>query len=374
MGEETQDWKRFNVEPGLDRELLRVKDVDAEGLGSLQAASLAPELRVFSFWSAGVEDARVLQALRDLCASGLAHESEFVDRAREALAAITDENGNPVWDPTQPDKEGVPREKWHKDVRNLCSAARLRLIFRTQRELAQGYQMFLSAFQPYALKRWPGWRFVRRAGAKTRRKDHELHRNEVRLKVDIDYWLDRNRPEIGGFNLPYWPFGFNSWMWVEQVEYDECVRRGLLREGQEPPEPPHDYDPYLYHVPEAMGKKGVQVLDETSLYNLKERMEEAGLTVGPKEPEKDPHTWEVLDVKAEDPWQRAEREAQQDEEKRRRKEAEREERLNRLRAEREERVRRLREEQERRARERRPETPGERMARIREEERKKKDL
>lgn len=80
---------------------------------------------------------------------------------------------------------------------------------------------------------YPGWKFVRNPGAKTFRKDHVEHQGEVRLKTDFDYWLARNDPSFGGFNNPYPPFGFNSWMWTSPVSRAKCVRLGLVAEGEE---------------------------------------------------------------------------------------------------------------------------------------------
>lgn len=343
----------YDLKPSFEWDFLRAKDNAPTGWNTAQWSSVSPEVRMMSFFSAGVEDERILDALRQALHSGVVHEDRFVAVARELLAKIQDKDGNPVWDPQQPDREGVPREKWHKDVRNLTSNARLRLIFRTQRELAQGYEYFLRSFQPWQLRKYPGWLFMRRAGAKTRRKDHELHRNEVRLKVDFDYWMARNSADQGGFQQPFGPWGFNSWMWCAPVSYEECVKLGLLRDGQEPPTPGPEYEPWLKNIPLALGQKGVHMLTEEGKQHLRERMEEEGITVRPTQ--QDPDTWEVVPEDEEDPWQRAEREERERQEQEQRKAEER----------------RRREEERKREREERERERAERMERLREEHRKR---
>lgn len=339
---------RFKIGPNFDRRFFDAKTNAPTGWNTKDWSTEAPEVRMMSFFSAGVEDEKVLQALRDTVFNA-ANEDDFVRRAREAMAGLKDKDGFPVWDPARPDREGVPREKWHNDVKNLTSRARLRLIFRTQRELAAGYERFLEDFQPYALRQYPGWVFRRSLGAKTRRKDHELHKNEVRLKVDFEYWMARNNPDFGGFGNPFWPFGFNSWMRCWPVSYDTCVKLGLLREGQEPPEPGPEYDPWLKFIPEDLGKKGMDVFTDAEKERIRRRMEEEGITVQPTE--EDPNTWEVVPPDEEDPWQKQEREAEEaaEEERRRQEEEQR------------------KKEEERRAEEERKEAVDKRMEEIRRE-------
>jgi hypothetical protein len=53
----------------------------------------------------------------------------------------------------------------------------------------------------------------------------------VRLKTDLDFWTAMNSPEIGGFGVPWGPWGFNSGMDVEDVDREEAEQLGLLAPG-----------------------------------------------------------------------------------------------------------------------------------------------
>lgn len=183
-----------------------------------------------------VEDEHLLQAIRNLVVQAVEEgwsQQEWLYRARFMLHALRDADGNPYnrsgeragWSERE-------RRRYEQDVRQLDSLARLKLLLRTQSRLASGYREFCTAFEPFWLEHFPGWRFVRQPGAKTKRSDHVAHENEVRLKTDMAFWLARNSPGQGGFGNPYPPFGFNSWCWVEPVSREECERLGLLEPGQ----------------------------------------------------------------------------------------------------------------------------------------------
>ena len=345
---------------GFEKRYLEERGNAPTGWNTREWAEKSPELRMLSFFSAGVEDEKVLQGMRRaLMDSG--NESEFIRRAHELLAVLRDKNGNAVWDPTQPDREGVPREKWHKDVRNLTSAARLRLIFRTQRELATGYADFLRAFEPEMLRRYPGWRLKRQDGAKIKRQRHVDHEEEVHLKVEFPFWMFMNAADIGGFQNPFPPLGFNSWMYVQQVSYEECVALGLLREGEEPPMPGPEYAPWLSDIPAAMRQKSVAALGEQSRIELKRRMEAEGVHVEAAPQEAD--VWEVRPPEGKRPEPDRETQARQAAEEERRRELQRERRR------REEEARRAKEDAEKQEEERKRQEDAarERLRRLREE-------
>lgn len=207
-------------------------------MGAKELARLDPIIRQRSFFSAKVECGELLGGIRKFVQECIAEgttEGEFLHRVNQWL-----------WENAQFLGEDFPNAKvrsgewgdeearrYERSVRHIDSLARLRLIFRTQAEMCAGFSDFQRDMEPQALADYPGWKFVRNPGAKTFRKDHVEHQGEVRLKTDFDYWLARNDPSFGGFNNPYPPFGFNSWMWTSPVSRAKCVRLGLIAEGEE---------------------------------------------------------------------------------------------------------------------------------------------
>lgn len=222
----------------------RALSVSTEKRTAREWAELEPEVRRGKFFLASVEDERLLGGFRRMiegCMAEGVSEAEFVNRATEMLRALKDPAGTPYYDPTRfalmTDDE---KRAYQRTQGNIDSLYRLRLIYRTQSEIAAGFREFQQAFEPFWLEMYPGWRFVRQPGAKEKYKRplHVAHENEVHLKTDTAFWLAMNAPEIGGFNNPYPPFGYNSWMRVAPVSREECEELGLLRRGERLPIPP----------------------------------------------------------------------------------------------------------------------------------------
>lgn len=203
-----------------------------------ELARLDPIIRQRSFFSAKVECKELLDGIRSFvqeCIEEGTTEGEFIHRVNQWLRENAEFLGEDYPNSKVRFEEWGEEEarRYEHSVRHIDSLARLRLIFRTQAEMCAGFSDFLRDMEPQALADYPGWKFVRTPGAKTFRKDHVEHQGEVRLKTDFDYWLARNDPSFGGFNNPYPPFGFNSWMWTSPVSYAKCVRLGLLEDGEE---------------------------------------------------------------------------------------------------------------------------------------------
>lgn len=115
-----------------------------------------------------------------------------------------------------------------KDVRDIRSEARLRLIYDTNMRQAYGYGQWKQGQTPAILRRFPAQRFVRDREVFEERPRHREHEGDVRLKSDEEYWADyQNDPEIGGFGVPWPPFGFNSGMGVRDVDAEEAEALGL---------------------------------------------------------------------------------------------------------------------------------------------------
>lgn len=207
-------------------------------MSTRELVRLDPVIRQRTFFSATVECEKLLDGIRGFvqeCIQEGCTEGEFIHRVNQWLwenAQLLGED-YPTGKVRDEEWDAEEARRYERSVRHIDSLARLRLIFRTQAEMCAGFSDFQRDMQPEALSDYPGWKFVRMPGAKTFRKDHVEHQGEVRLKNDFDYWLARNDPSFGGFNNPYPPFGFNSWMWTSPVSYAKCVRLGLLEEGEE---------------------------------------------------------------------------------------------------------------------------------------------
>jgi hypothetical protein len=98
---------------------------------------------------------------------------------------------------------------------------------------------------PAVLDAFPAARFTRLPGSREKRPRHRDSEGDVRLKTDTAYWADwQNDPAIGGFGVPWSPFGFNSNMTTRDVSRKTAERLKLIRKGQRvtPPEPSHVTD------------------------------------------------------------------------------------------------------------------------------------
>lgn len=241
---------------------------------SAEWAEVEPAVRNNAFFSACVEDERVLAALKGLVDEALAEglsPQEFVRRALVMLEGIR----------LTPPEDGAAREVFEESIGVLYDPERLRLILRTQEQLASGYAAFCKAFERVHLLLNPGWRFVRQPGAKTKREDHVKHEGAVRLKTDWQFWLARNDPSFGGFGNPYAPFGFNSWMRTFPVSREECEKLGLLQPGEKVTIPDELFDWNLPETLRRMGTASTLDLPKDAVDRIIDRCKEEGVQVEP---------------------------------------------------------------------------------------------
>lgn len=122
-----------------------------------------------------------------------------------------------------------------RDVRDIRSERRLRLIYDTNMRQAYGYGQWKQGQTPAILRRFPAQRFVRDREVFIERPRHAKHEGDVRLKSDEEYWADyQNDPAIGGFGVPWPPFGFGSGMGVRDVSREEARELGLQVDEPQP--------------------------------------------------------------------------------------------------------------------------------------------
>lgn len=131
--------------------------------------------------------------------------------------------------------EGLASEADFKDhrIENLVSSARLNLIFVTYTQQVQEFAAYeMRVTDPVRINLFPAARFVRRPGAEEPRSRHVAAEGEVRRYDDFDFWLFQNAADIGGFEVPWGPWGFNSYMTQQPVKRAEAEQLGLVRKGE----------------------------------------------------------------------------------------------------------------------------------------------
>lgn len=198
---------------------------------SAQWREVSVALRERAFFSARVESARVLQGMQDymqdfleanrmenggLVAQGRA---EFVANMREL--AIREGLGK-----IDPETGRIDPNIRESDLTDIRSISRLQLIFDTQTEAAQEYGYFQQGQDPAILDVFPAQQFIRVRPVKAPRSYHQAAEGSIRRKDDLKFWLSMNRD----FGVPWGPWGFGSGMGVEDVDRNEAIAAGVIRE------------------------------------------------------------------------------------------------------------------------------------------------
>lgn len=209
----------------------------AANLNTAEWHRIPVALREAAFLSANVQEVRFLQLARDLINAHLKGEREqvighdgvvrtalrvggkarFIELMQEAAVRFG-------MGPLRPQDAGT--------LKDITSERRLALIFDVQTEAARSYGQWLQGMDPVILHLWPAYRFVREVEVKKPRRRHVDNEGVVRLKTDLKFWLYMNASDIGGFGVPWGPWGFNSGMGVQDVDRTEAERLGLIKPGE----------------------------------------------------------------------------------------------------------------------------------------------
>lgn len=215
-------------------------------LTSSEWAALPTALRERAFFSATIQDVRFLQQVKDLLGDYLASAREtlpngelalkvgsrarFIELAREF--AIERGLG-----PIDPRDAGT--------IKDITSERRLALIFDIQVTSARQYGNWLQGMDADVLYYYPAQRFIRESEVTTPRPLHDENEGVVKLKTDLPFWLRMNGPAIGGFGVPWGPWGFNSGMGVEDVDRQEAEDLDLLGPDDVPQPIIKDFNDHL---------------------------------------------------------------------------------------------------------------------------------
>lgn len=207
--------------------------LDSQAWGRLPVA-----IRERAFFSATVESVRFLQRSRDMLTDFMTGATETVigpdghprtalkvgsraDFVKQASEFAIKEGMGPL----DPKDVGTL-----KDIR---SQRRLELIFDIQTQQCYSYANWKEGMDPDTLNEFPAQRFIRVNVVIKERIIHKQNEGVVRLKTDLQFWLGMNSPQIGGFGVPWGPWGFGSGMDVEDVDRDEAEDMGLVKPGEE---------------------------------------------------------------------------------------------------------------------------------------------
>lgn len=225
------------------------------------------EISKRAFWSAKVENARFLQRAKDFIQDRINNTVEEVTLPDGEKSTRLKAGGRADFVRQMRDfmvKEGMAKESDFRDaegITDIRSEARLKLIYDTNLRMAYGYGQWLEGNQPMNLYLWPAQELYRSIQVTEPRPRHEESIGDVRLKTDWAYWADyQNDPEIGGFGLPFPPFGFNSGMAVKDVSRDDAAKKGLDVESIQ--YKPANLNEDLKASVKTMDKEGIEQLQK----------------------------------------------------------------------------------------------------------------
>jgi hypothetical protein len=218
------------------------KSVIGSKLTSSEWADLPVQLRDSAFFSATIENTRFLQRTKDMLGDYLTGAVEEITKPDGAVVTALKAGSRAQFVETvrrHAIAEGlgdlVPEGK-RGGLQDITSQKRLELIFDIRTQAAHMHANWRQGMDADILDEFPGQRFIREADVKLERPLHTQNEGVVRLKTDLAFWQSMNSPNIGGFGVPWGPWGFNSGMGVEDVDRAEVEALGLL-EPDEPVEP-----------------------------------------------------------------------------------------------------------------------------------------
>jgi len=200
--------------------------------------TVEPAIRRRSFFSATIQSAKVLTRMQTYLIDWMTNSTEQVTNPTTgAVETVYKINGLAEFRErmtTLMVSEGLvePEQVPDQRITNVVSNSRLALVFNTNREQSTTFARWQrNMSNPDWLRRFPAARFLRRPGAVDPRPLHVANEGQVR-KWDDPFWLEMNNAAIGGFEVPWGPYGFNSYMVQDPVTRSEAEALKVIRKGE----------------------------------------------------------------------------------------------------------------------------------------------
>ena len=218
--------------------LLR-RRVTPSRFNSQQWKSVEPAIRNRAFFSSTVTSAKLLTKMREYLldwAQGVTQEVQ--NPSNGATETVYKANGVAEFKEQMGDfliSEGLatPEDFPDNSISNIAGNARLNLIFSTNAEQAATFADWQMKMSNSAwLNKYPAAEFFRRPGAIIKRQLHVENEGVIKRYDDLEFWLRMNNADIGGFQVPWGPFGFNSYMVQRPVSRAIAEKLGLVRKGE----------------------------------------------------------------------------------------------------------------------------------------------
>ena len=211
-----------------DEAYLKRKQNIATDLASRQMQELHWQIRERAFWSATVDNAKIVADLHDVC-NAVVSERISVSDARLEIAKSLNRNGYKPSDGTQ------------GTIRDLSSFRRQDLIIQTNVEMARGYAHYAEAQEDLHI--YPCQELIRERKSRFPRNwenrwlaaGGKLYGGRMVAEINSPIWR-----RISRFNLPYPPFDFNSGMGLMPVGIEEALKLGVI---------PNNYVPAPVEIP-----------------------------------------------------------------------------------------------------------------------------
>ena len=221
-------------------DVIRIKELLPTSLGSEEIREqIAREILQRSIFSARMESARYLAKVRDVCAQIAAGEINQAD-ARLKLVTLLEQMGH------SPQDGG--------GITNPASIRRLNLVVDTQRQMAASVSRLAGQTESTIYLR-PAWELKRFETRAVPRPDWDRRWAAAGLACNFEGALKDRLIALktspiwqhlgngaGGYKdtlgNPYPPFAFGSGMGWLDVDRDECIALGLIKEGESVGKPP----------------------------------------------------------------------------------------------------------------------------------------
>ncbi len=199
-----------------DEAYLRRKKNFPTDLTTREMQLLDAQLRERMFWSATVNNARVVQNMHAV-SNALASGKISMSDAHLTISKMLQKTGY------------KPADSVKGSIRDLTTTRRLNLILQTNLEMARGYAHHAEAQEDLDL--YPCQELIRIRNSRVPRdwklrwqaSGGKLYNGRMIAEINSPIWKNISR-----FDLPYPPFDFNSGMGVMPVRRDEAIKLGVI--------------------------------------------------------------------------------------------------------------------------------------------------